>query len=406
MPPLNLKRNLSVVAFEKGTMMMIQFITTLLLARSLTPEDFGLVAMLAIFVALGNMLVDAGFGGSLIYFTDVDERDYSSVFWLNLGISLLLYGLLCLTAHPIAGFYNEPILANLISVLSLAIVLNALGLVQYCKLYNGLQFATVARIKIASVVVSSLTAILLAYKGAGVWALIIQQVTTYLCQTILLICSNHFIPKFYFSWQMLRRHWLFGKGLFASSLVNIAYDNIYLQITGKIFPLTTTGYFSQAKRLNDIPADFFNQTFNAALFPLFSKIQDNSEFQKRYYHSFRWFAAIIILAFAIVFIKATPIVDLALGEKWHESAWILRWLALGGIFYIFEVITRNAFKSRGLSERIFRIDLTKRIISILIVILAITLWSIQGLVAAYVFNYIMGYTINQFFLTRYLKVKK
>ncbi|OCW95481.1 hypothetical protein A9168_02125 [Macellibacteroides sp. HH-ZS] len=198
MQPLNLKRNLSIVAFEKGTMMLVQFITTLLLARMLTPEEFGVFAMLAIIVALGNMLVDASFGGSLIYHKDVYERDYSSVFWLNFVISLLLYVSLYISAKPIAKFYNESILANLVPIICLTIVLNAFGLVQYCKLYNRLKFATVVQMKILSIIVRSLTAILLAYFEAGVWALVLQQVITYLYQTILLIWSNRYMPKLYF----------------------------------------------------------------------------------------------------------------------------------------------------------------------------------------------------------------
>jgi len=396
----NIKKSVFLVGLEKFSMILFQFVSSIILARLLTPEDYGIVAMIAIFISLSGILVDSGFGGALVYYKDVDTRDYSTVFWVNMALSVFLYVLMYMNADVISEFYHTPILSDLIKVLGLSVVFNSIGLIQFTILYKELAFKTLGIISVTSYILSALIAIALAYWGYGVWALIAQQVLASVLKTILYVICNRFVPKFYFSWQLLKKHWGFGSGLFFSTLLRTVYDNMYLQLIGKYCSVTNAGYYNQAKKLKDIPSNLFSNTFDTSLFPVFSKIEDEQLFVDKYRMINRIFSFCFIPIFFIMAILSKDIVLWLLGEKWIESAWILSVMSIGAIFYIFESISRSIFKAKGKSGLIFRLDIVKRTSAILLMFIAVMLYELAGIVYVFVLNSVIGYLINQYYLSR------
>lgn len=401
----SIKKSIFIVGLEKFSMIFFQFISSIIMARILSPSDYGTVAMLAIFISLSGTLVDSGFGGSLIYYNDVTKKDFSTVFWINISMSIGLYLLLLLFSDQIASFYETPILSPLTKVLALTIVFNSLGQVQYSMLYKNLQFKRISIINISTYVISALVAIFLAYLGFGVWALITQQVLSSLLRTVILMFINRFIPSLYFSNQLLRKHWNYGSGLFFSNVLKIVYDNIYVQLIGKFTSIDNSGYYNQAKRLKDIPAELFSRTFTTTLFPIFSRIRDDNEFVLRFRLINRLFAFCFCPFFFLISLLSTNIVLFLLGDKWLASAWIFQIISIGAIFYILETVNRNALKAKGKSMLIFRLDLIKRVISLVIIIIGIFKFEILGICIAYVVNSVFGWLINAYALSKFSRYR-
>lgn len=396
----NIKKSVFLVGLEKFSMILFQFVSSIILARLLTPEDYGIVAMIAIFISLSGILVDSGFGGALVYYKNVDKKDYSTVFWVNMTLSIFLYALMYINADAISEFYHTPILSDLIKVLGLSVVFNSTGLIQFTILYKELAFKTLGIISVTSYILSALIAIALAYWGYGVWALIAQQVLASVLKTVLYVVYNRFVPEFYFSWKLLKKHWSFGSGLFFSTLLRTVYDNMYLQLIGKYCSVTNAGYYNQAKKLKDIPSNLFSNTFDTSLFPVFSKIEDEQLFVDKYRMINRMFSFCCIPIFFIMAILSKDIVLWLLGEKWIESAWILSVMSIGAIFYIFESISRSIFKAKGKSRLIFRLDIVKRTSAILLMFIAVMQYELAGIVYVFVLNSVIGYLINQYYLSR------
>lgn len=399
----NIKKSVFLVGLEKFSMILFQFVSSIILARLLTPEDYGIVAMIAIFISLSSTLVDSGFGGALVYYKDVDKKDYSTVFWTNMALSIFLYALMYINADAISEFYQTPILSDLIKVLGLSVVFNSIGLVQFTILYKELAFKTLGMISVTSYIISAIIAIALAYWGYGVWALIAQQVLSSILKTILYIIYNRFMPEFYFSWRLLKKHWGFGSGLFFSTLLRTVHDNMYLQLIGKYCSLNNAGYYNQAKKLKDIPSNLFSNTFDTSLFPVFSKIKDEQLFVDKYRIINRMFSFCCIPIFFIMAILSKEIVLWLLGEKWIESVWIFSVMSFGAIFYIFESISRSIFKAKGKSGLIFRLDIVKRTSAILLMFIAVVQYELVGIVYVFVLNSVIGYFINQYYISRIIQ---
>lgn len=396
----SIKKSIITVGFEKTSMILFQFISSIILARLLEPSDYGTVAMLAIFISLSTTIVDSGFGGALVYFKDVTKKDYSTVFWINLLLSVSLYILMFVFADPISIFYNTPILSDLIKILGLTIVFNSLGVVQFTILYKNLEFKKIAYVSIITYILSAVIAIIMAYYGYGVWSLICQQVLSSVLKTCFLFGLNRFIPAPYFSYKLLKKHWNYGNGLFFSTILLTVYDNMYVQLIGKYCTIVEAGLYNQAKKLKDIPTNLFSQTFSYSLFPIFSKIEKDDIFYIKYKKVNNVFAFVCVPIFLIIGLLSKPIVIFLLGEKWLGSSYILQWLSYGSIFYIIEMVNRSALKAKGLTNIIFKCDLIKRLFGILLILILVIYYNIVGVIIAYCINSFIGWCVNSYILSK------
>lgn len=399
----NIKKSIFTVAFGKGTMIALQFLSFIILARMLSPEDYGITAMLAIFISVSTMLVDSGFGGSLIYQERVDERDFSTIFWINIVLSTTLYGLMFALADDIASFYKRPDIKPYIRVLGLVVFLNSLGHIQFNQLYRNLEFSKINIVNLSSYLIATIISIVLAYFHYGVWALICQQVLYSVISTITYVIINRFRPKLFFSWNIVKKHWSYGSGLFFSTITKTIYDNMYLQLIGKYADVYNAGVFNQANKLKDIPATLFSTTFDTSLFPIFSKIRMEEVFATKMRRVSSVFAFVCAPVFILMGLLAKPIIILLLGYKWIEAAPLLSILSVGAVFFILESVNRSGLKSKGLSMLLFKMDLTKRFLFILVMFVALLAYGIYGLAFSYIINSFCGWIINAVCLSRYVR---
>lgn len=400
----NLKKPLLIVGSEKILITLIQFFGNVILARLLSPEDYGIVAMVAIFIAISSLFIESGFGGSLIYYKDVGEKDYSTVFWFNFLMGIMIYLLLFSTSGLIANFYNVPRLSIVIKVIGLVLVFNSFGLIQYTILYKQLQFKVLAITSVTSTFLAFLVSICLGLYGLGLWALVANQVLYSVFQTITLCVRNKFIPRSFISIALLKKHWKYGSGMAFSSLVKTVYENIYLQIIGKFFTITSAGYFNQANKIKEIPVQLCSRTFDTSLFPIMSKCESKDEITALLIKTSSFFSFSITPLLFLLAITSKLVVALLLGDKWFESCDFLSLLAIGSIFVILESINRSVFKAIGLTKLFFKIELIKRIVNIGIILLFIYLFKIYGLAYSFILNSFIGWLVNSYALYYYSKI--
>lgn len=400
----NLKKPLLIVGSEKILITLIQFFGNVILARLLSPEDYGIVAMVAIFIAISSLFIESGFGGSLIYYKDVGEKDYSTVFWFNFLMGIIIYLLLFSTSGLIANFYNVPRLSIVIKVIGLVLVFNSFGLIQYTILYKQLQFKVLAITSVTSTFLAFLVSICLGLYGMGLWALVANQVLYSVFQTITLCVRNKFIPRSFISITLLKKHWKYGSGMAFSSLVKTVYENIYLQIIGKFFTITSAGYFNQANKIKEIPVQLCSRTFDTSLFPIMSKCESKDEITALLIKTSSFFSFSITPLLFLLAITSKLVVAILLGDKWFESCDFLSLLAIGSIFVILESINRSVFKAIGLTKLFFKIELIKRIVNIGIILLFIYLFKIYGLAYSFILNSFIGWLVNSYALYYYSKI--
>ena len=262
----------------------VQFLIGLVLARLLTPADFGLIGMVMVFSALSFVLVESGFGLALVRKKEANETDFNTIFYFNIFVSLLLYTLLFFSAPAIAQFFKQPQLILLGRVIFLAILFNALYLVPFMQLGKAMDYKTIAKVNLISTTLSGICGALLAIMQYGVWALVAQQVLYHFFR---MICFHLFVkwkPKALFSFKVIREFWGFSIHLLGTSILNVLFNNLYVLLLSRYYPIRQVGYYSQANKLSET----FNFSFQAILvgstYSLFAQIQDQDE---RFRHVFR-----------------------------------------------------------------------------------------------------------------------
>jgi O-antigen/teichoic acid export membrane protein len=342
----------------QGGTQVINFIVTVLLARLLLPEQFGLIGMIAVFIAISRALLDGGFISSLIRTKDVDNVDYSTVFFVNLISSLILYGLLFITAPFIADFYEEKILINIIRVLGVVLIINAFSLVQSTKLNKALQFKTQFKLQLPSLLISALVSIWMAYNDYGVWSLVAKDLIYAMLATIQLWWYAKWIPSFVFDKDKFRYHFNFGYKLSLTQIINTSFNNLYNVIIGKYFSAAQLGYFTRARSLEQLPTGFFYNAFNRVFYPLLSQINDDDEQLKRVYSQLMRLVVFIVTPILVYLgVVAEPFFRWLLTEKWLPAVPYFQLLLISGIFFPIHQYNLNICKLKGRSDMVLKLSM-------------------------------------------------
>jgi len=377
----------------------INFVVQIFLARLLMPEDFGLIGMITIFIAVSQSLIDSGFTSAIIREKNITNTDYSTVFYFNLVISIVIYFILFFSSPLISSFYNEPRLVYIIRILSVVIIINAFGLIQRTILTREIDFKTQTKITFISSVLSGIVAVILAFLGLGVWALVIRQILMQLIQSLMLINHNKWIPSLSFDINSFKRLFGFGWKILVSGLINTLYQNIYYPIIGKFFSVTDLGFFTNAKKMNDIPSMATSQAVQKVSYPVLSQIQDNEKSLKNGFRkairntTFINFPLMIGLA-AI----ADPLIKLLIGEKWAPSIPYFQILCFTGMLYPLHALNLNILQVKGRSDLFLKLEIIKKIIGIISIIVVLFFGlGIIGLLWAEVFTNIISFFINSFY---------
>lgn len=345
---------------ERGGQQIVQLGIGIVLARLLSPEEFGLIAMITIFIAVSQAFIDSGFGRALIQKQGATYDDECTVFYFNIVVSLLAAGLLFFAAPFIAQFYTEPTLTNIVRAMSFNLVIMAFGLLQKTLLTKDLDFKTQFKATFTARLFSGSMAIALAYTGWGVWALVAQQILFNLWNTIALWFVNDWRPALIFSRQSFRELFGFGSKLLASGLLRTIFDNLYLLVIGKMFTAADLGYYNWAKRLQQTPTLMLATIVGNVSFPVFSSLQhDLSRLRQGMSQALSTLTFISFPMFFGLLVIAKPLVLLLLTEKWLPSVSYLQLLSLVGALYGWHALNIQVLLALGRSDLNLNLSLIK-----------------------------------------------
>lgn len=370
------------------------FVATIVLARVLGPSEFGLMGMISVFIAIGASLVDSGLSTSLIRTQNADDSDYSTVFYLNLGISFFLYLIFFFGAPFIADFYNQDILTNIIRLYCLSFIITAFSSVQLTLLNKEMQFRKIMQYNIPGNIIGVITGIALGYLGYGVWSIVWMYLITQLIQSVMLWSFSKWKPSRNFSREKMKYHYGFGYKLTLSGLIDTVFKNSYNIIIGKYFSIQSLGYYERSQAFSDYPVSTLTGIISSVSYPLLAKLQGQKERITVVYKQLLQFAffitAPLMLGMAAV---AKPLFLLVLGEQWMNAVPFFQILCLGGMFYPIHVFNISVLKVYGRSDLFLKLEIIKKIVVVISLLVAFQ-FGIYGLVWSSVFVSISALIIN------------
>lgn len=379
----------------------LTFISNLVLARLLMPSDYGCIGMLHVFIAISSIFVSAGFGSALVQKKKPTHIDYTSVFYWNLSASIIFYWILFFCGPAIARFYSMPELCPVLRVQSLSLIIQAFSTVQSCQLQKQIRFKELSMRNLLASFVGTVVAITLAFFGFGVWSLVWNNIVASACGVILLWKMSEWRPTWEFSWQSLKELFSFGGLMALSSFMETLYGNILSLILGKWYSSSDLGYYTQARKLEQVPTEAMGSIVSSVSFPVFSTLQDDIE--KLRYGVRKNIKSIMYLNIPLMFLLcviADPLIHFLYGAKWESSILYFQLLCLGGALYTLNSINVNVIKALGKSNIFFFTQLTKRAISLLLIIAVAVIGKkgiidgVLGLVAVLSASFYLNAVIN------------
>ena len=374
-----------------------RFIIGIVLARLLFPEQFGLIGMLTIFMAVARTFLDSGFGAALIQKRDPTPTDISSIFYFNIAVGMIAAGLLCLAAPWIAAVYKQPLLTPLTRVLSLTIVISSFGQVQSTIFVKQINFKSLTKISLAANGASGIVGIDMAISGFGVWSLVAQQICSSLLQVVLVWFLNDWRPTSNFSVKSLKRMFGFGSRMLASGLLNQIFNNIYLLVVGKLYSATDLGFFTRALSLEQLPSHTLSTMVGKVAFPVFASIQDDPIRLKRGLK--KALTTLVLINFPVMIGLAAvsrPLILVLLTEKWEESIPYLQLLSLAGATYALHLINLNLLQALGRSDLFLRLEMIKKLLTIINIVVTWR-WGISAMICGEVILSIAAYYLNSYY---------
>jgi teichuronic acid exporter len=387
-------------AIERISVQVVRFGITIILARLLSPGDYGLLGMLAIFIALSNVFIDSGLGQALIQKKDADNIDYSTIFYYNIALAILFYIILFFSAPYIAEFYKQPLLKDLSRVVFLNLIFSSLSLIQNTIVSKEMNFKVYTKVSIISYIASGSISIGMAYRGYGVWSLVFQTLCNSLFQTILLWIFNTWRPLFIFSIKSFKKLFAKSSSLLATGIVSQIFDNIYYVIIGKFYSNINLGFYTQAKRLQEMPLMTLNGVIQAVTFPALVQIQDDNERLKMNYSKIiQIFMFINVPLMAGLMVCARPLVISVLTAKWLPILPYLYLFCITGIFFPFGLINGNTMKVKGRFKLMFQVDLIKKAVLIILLLISFS-FGLYAIVLGQAVYIIFGIIINIYFGSR------
>lgn len=344
---------------------VLLFIVGILVANILSVEDYGLIGMLAIFSAIANIVLESGFGSALIRKQDATETDYNSVFYFNTCISAVLYLTLYLAAPFIANYFEQPLLTPLSRVVFLSLPFNSLSLIQTTLLNKKVQFKTLAKVNLISLLISACSQLAMAFSGMGVWTLAWQPVILAFSRSVLLWMLNQWRPQLLFSLKSIRVLFGFASNLLLGSIINAIFTNIYSVAIGKLYPPQQLGYYTQGNKFSLMVISSIYSSLQTATYPIFSSIQDDRERSIRAYRKTIRFTAFLTFPLMIGLVSiASPFISIILKAEWASCIPFFQLACLAGIFTILGTINQNFVKAYGRSDVIFKLEIIRTLLII------------------------------------------
>ena len=375
----------------------IYFITfgfSVAIARALMPKDYGLVGMIAIFIAISQMLIDSGFLSALVQKKDTDNTDYSTIFWFNVGLAVVLYILLFAFAGTIARFFGQPILVKITRISSLGIILSSLCVVQVSMILKNFQFKRQAAINFISALTSGTVGVFLAYNGYGVWALVFMTLAGGTVRVVLFWIINKWRPKFIFNFRSFKSLYNFGYKIFLQDFGDVLVRNIYNPIIGKAFTPTALGYYTNANRFYEIFVRRTTYAYSKVAFPAFSSIQDQKErFLNNYSKVYQSLVFFMFPCVVIIILTAKPFVTFFLTEKWLPAVPFMILMFIDGFIFPLFWLNQIVFNAAGRSDITLKVDITKKILTLGSIFITIR-FGIKALIIGWVLSSFIAFIVS------------
>lgn len=352
-------------AIDNVVQYAVSFVVSIVLARLLSPEDYGLLGIIAIFTAVCTALINGGFGSALIRKKDATDDDYNTVFIVNLGMSLLMYAVIFLCAPLIARFFGREELVLLTRVSSIGMIIGALAMVQQTRLTKRIDFKTQTKITMIASTTSGVIGIVMAATGFGVWALVAQSLSSHLLRTILLWFFNKWVPQFRFSGNSFRELFGFGWKLMVSGVLDTVWKELYQVVVGKFYSPATLGQYTRAKQFSSLFSSNLTIVIQRVTYPVLSDIQDD---KTRMIAAYRRIikTTMFVTAVCMFFLGAIsePLLYCLIGPKWHEAATFLPLICISGSLYPLHAINLNMLQVQGRSDLFLGLEIIKKIIAL------------------------------------------
>lgn len=359
-------------AVERFSVQGVQFIVMIVMARILTPEDYGLVGMLAIFLAVSQSLIDSGFSQALIRKMDRTEIDNCTVFYFNIVVGLVLYLILYFLAPLVAKFYDAPAITSIMRVICISVIINSLVVVQRALYTVNIDFKTQAKASLSAAIVSGIIGITMAYKGFGAWSIVTQQLTNLGINAGLLWLFSKWRPRLLYSWKSFRELFSFGSKLMLSGLLDTLYKNIYTLVIGKVFNASSLGHYTRAHQFADFPSSNLTGIMQRVTYPVLCNIQEDDERLKNVYRRFLKLSAFIIFPLMLgLSAVSEPFVEIFIGRQWSYCSSLLQILCFSMMWFPIHAINLNLLQVKGRSDLFLRLEVIKKTIGIAILCVTI-----------------------------------
>lgn len=393
-------------ALQKYSMMFIQFISGIILARLLTPHDYGCIGMLMIFMTISESFIDGGFGAALIQKKRPTQEDYSTIFFWNLGMAVVLYTILYLSAPLIATFYKMPLLCDVLRVFGIILFIYAFNIVQRNQLQKKLNFKILSIVTITTSVISLLTTIILAYNGFGVWALVTQYILTTLIPALFFWFYIKWRPMMVFSRKSFRELFGFGLYMFLTNLLNQFGQQVQGLLIGRFYNPNTMGLYSKANATERLASSSIAQVMTQVTYPLYAEVQDD---KKRLAGIIKQLTITLsFLTFPLIFILllcAKPIFIILYSERWLDSVPYFQVLCIAGLAYCLQSVNYQSISAIGKSKALFVGTFIKRAMGIAFVVTGLLVAGMKGLLVGMVVNTWFSYAVNIGMVSKYIGYK-
>lgn len=393
-------------AFQKYSKMIIKFISGIILARLLTPYDYGCIGMLSIFMVLAEAFIDGGFGSALIQKKRPTQVDYSTIFWWNVAMAVVMYAVLFFCAPAISRFYEIPLLCDVLRVQGLVLFIYALNVIQRNQLKKQLNFKLLSIVSVTTSIIALTVTIVMAYKGMGVWALVAQHLIVAAIPSLVFWFYVKWRPMWTFSWASFKELFSFGFYMFLTHLINRFGHNFQGLLIGKVYTPSTMGYYSKAQSLEQLASTSISQVMTQVTYPLYAEAQDDMTRMQNMVK--RLTMTLSYLTFPLLFILllcAKPIFVLLYSERWLQSVPYFQVLCIAGLAYCLQSVNLQTISAIGKSRAMFWWTLLKRTVGIGFVVGGLALWGMKGLLAGMVLNTWFSYFVNIGLVSKYIGYK-
>lgn len=390
-------------ALQKYSTMLIQFMSGIILARLLTPYDYGCIGMLMIFMVLAEAFIDGGFGSALIQKKHPTQEDYSTVFFWNLGLSVVLYAVLYLSAPIIARFYGILQLCDVLRVQGIILFIYAFNIVQQNQLRKKLNFKLLSIVTITTSLIALSVTIFMAYHGYGVWALVAQYILTALIPALVFWFYVRWRPQWVFSWQSFRELFSFGFYMFLTNLLNQFGHQVQGLLIGRFYSASTMGYYSKANSTERLASTSISKIMSQVTYPLYAEMQDDKTALGDMIKKIT--LTLSYVTFPLMFILllcAKPLFIFLYSERWADSVPYFQVLCIAGLAYSLQSVNYQSVAAIGKSRTMFVWTFVKRAMGILFVVAGLLLDGMRGLLVGMVLNTWFSYFINIWLVSKHI----